>query len=110
MLAESRPVVTLVPQIINKNDDTEGNHDRDDDECGRPAAIPLLILPAETILVRRVIFFRHRVAIVLAANDLSWNRRDPPHICVFRKLAFLRIQRRRGKWQLTTSPARSPHE
>jgi hypothetical protein len=51
------------------------------------------------------------VAIALATNDLSWNERDLPHICAFRKLAFLmRIQRRRDKWQLTTSPARSPHE
>jgi hypothetical protein len=45
------------------------------------------------------------VPTALAANGLSCNERNVPHMAAFRKLTSQGIQRRRDKWRLTTSPA-----
>jgi hypothetical protein len=46
----------------NHNDD----NDHCDGNCGRPAAVPEIILPAKAVLIGRSIFVRHRVPSYLA--------------------------------------------
>src|SRR4029077_20998446 len=96
-------------------DKTEDNYDRGDEECGSPGAIRSLILPGETVLTGRVIFFRHIAAppvffCAFAATYLSCNELQIPHLCAFRRLASRGIQCRQDIWRQTKGPARFQRE
>ena len=76
-----------------------------------------LILLGEAVLIRRVMFVRHRLpSLILIAFDTyattyrSWSGLQILPLGAFRKLILPPIRRRQDEWQQTIYPARFPLE